>query len=310
MPSIPSIAKKITGPLVPIMPAFDADENLDLDSTCRWVDWQIESGTRLFWTTYGTSHYMSLNDDEIVALNQAVAGVTRNRAVFIASTNFTWSVERCLQFIADAKGWGANVAKIQVDWRWDPSQDAVFDYYQRIAAHTALPLFGYTLAAPNIKGMSRSLLARIATLPQFIGIKNDSGDFYEQCDYLRGARLAGSSLNIMTGGSMSSFLHNHRFGARAYATGLGIVLPRVVQKFHAALQAERFATCARIIRQSEEAFLDLYASLPVSHWACFHVMLAELGLFRSDRMRFPLLSPQPADRKTIVKVMRAAVKAV
>lgn len=58
MPSIPSIAKKITGPLVPIMPAFDADENLDLDSTCRWVDWQIESGTRLFWTTYGTSHYM------------------------------------------------------------------------------------------------------------------------------------------------------------------------------------------------------------------------------------------------------------
>lgn len=60
---------KIAGPLVPIMPAFGANEKLDLESTCKWVEWQIASGIRNFWTTYGTSHYMSLTDDEICALN-------------------------------------------------------------------------------------------------------------------------------------------------------------------------------------------------------------------------------------------------
>jgi dihydrodipicolinate synthase/N-acetylneuraminate lyase len=297
-------AKKIGGPLVPIMPAFDADEKLDLDSTCQWVEWQIASGIRNFWTTYGTSHYMCLTDDEICALNQAVAGVTRKRAVFIASTNFTWPAAKCLEFIHAARAWGADVVKVQVDWRWNPNQDAVFDFYRRIALGTSLPLFAYTLAAPNVKGMNRRLLENIMTLPQFVGMKNDSGDYYEQCDYLRGVRQAGSSLNVMTGGSMASFLHNHQFGARAFAVGIGTVFPKVALRFYATLRAGRLAACARIVQECEEPFYDLYARITVSHWACFHTMLRERGLFRSDQMRFPLLTAKPEDRKAIRKLMQ------
>ncbi len=298
------ITGRIAGPLAPVMPAFHADEKLDLESTCRWIDWLIRQGIRGFWTTYGTSHYMCLTDDEICALNQAVAAVTRKRAVLIASTNFTWSAARCLDFIRAAGSWGVDAVKVQVDWRWNPSQDAVFDFYRRIARDAVLPLFAYTLAAPNVKGMNRRLLERIMTLPQFVGVKNDSGDFYEQCDYLRGVRLAGSSLNVMTGGSMASFLHNHQFGARAFATGVGTVFPKVALRFYAALRAGRLAACARIVQECEEPFNDLYARISVSHWACFHTMLMERGLFRSDQMRFPLLTAKPDDRKAIRKLMR------
>lgn len=152
--------------------------------------------------------------------------------------------------------------------------------------------------------MNRRLLERIMTLPQFVGMKNDSGDFYEQCDYLRGVRLAGSSLNVMTGGSMASFLHNHLFGARAFATGVGTVFPKIARRFYAALQAGRLAACARIVQECEEPFNELYPLLSVSHWACFHTMLMERGLFRSDRLRFPLLTAKPDDRKAIRKLMR------
>ena len=300
-----AIAQEIAGPLVPIMPAFDANEQVDLESTCKWVEWQIASGIRMFWTTYGTSHYMCLTDDEICTLNQAVAKITRNRAILIASTNLTWPIAKCLEFIDTARSWGVDAVKVQVDWRWNPNQDAVFDFYRCIAHGSSLPLFAYTLAAPNVKGMNRRLLERLMTLPQFIGLKNDSGDFYEQCDYLRGVRLAGSSLHVMTGGSMASFLHNHRFGARAFATGVGIVFPEVVLRFNQALRAGEFATCTQIVQECEEPFNDLYARMPISHWACFHTMLVERGLFRSDRMRFPLLTAKADDRKVIRRFMRS-----
>jgi dihydrodipicolinate synthase/N-acetylneuraminate lyase len=294
----------IEGPIVPVMPAFDSDEKLDLASTCKWVEWQIASGMRQFWTTYGTSHYMSLTDDEISDFNQAVANVTRDRATLIASTNFGWSVRKCLEFIRVAREWGVDYVKIQVDWRWNPNPAAVFDYYQRIAQGTSLPLLAYTLAAPNVKGMNRALLARIMTLPQFVGLKNDSGDFYEQCDYLRGVRLAGGEFNVITGGSMASFMHNYQFGARAFATGVGIVLPKVALRFHAARKAGRLDECLTIVQECEEPFNDLYARVSVSHWACFHTILKEYGLFRTDRLRFPLLTAKPGERKTIRNLMK------
>lgn len=297
-------SKPIEGPISPVMPAFGTDEKLDLASTCKWVEWQIASGIRIFWTTYGTTHYMSLTDDEICALNQAVANVTRGRATLIASTNFTWSVEKCLYFINEAREWGVDYVKVQVDWRWNPTPDAVFEFNRRIAQGASLPLLAYTLAAPNVKGMDRELLARIMTLPQFVGMKNDSGDFYEQCDYLRGVRLASRSFNVITGGSMASFLHNHPFGARAFATGVGMVFPKVALRFHAALKAGRRAECVTIVQECEEPLNDLYGRVTVSHWACLHTMLKESGFYRADRMRFPLVTSKPSDRKAIREFMK------
>jgi dihydrodipicolinate synthase/N-acetylneuraminate lyase len=54
-----ALLDRLHGPLVPVMPAFRDDESLDLDATARWIDHLIDAGIRLFWTTYGTSHYLA-----------------------------------------------------------------------------------------------------------------------------------------------------------------------------------------------------------------------------------------------------------
>ena len=35
---------KMHGPLVPTNPAFKDDGSLDIESTCRWINWLIEKG--------------------------------------------------------------------------------------------------------------------------------------------------------------------------------------------------------------------------------------------------------------------------
>ena len=86
MSNFREVGTKIRGPLMPILTAFRENERLDIDSTRKWVDWLLGKGIRLFWTTQGTSHFMTLSDREVVDLTQALAEVISGRGLFIAST--------------------------------------------------------------------------------------------------------------------------------------------------------------------------------------------------------------------------------
>jgi len=129
------IAACIRGPLVPVMPTFGADEALDIESTCRWIDGLIGRGIRLFWTTYGTSHFIAFTDDEIVELTRAAAGVTRGRATFIASTPYhprkNSSVTLRVPEVFCGSGWKER------DGRWNRNRDR---YRNRVSIPTPIPM--------------------------------------------------------------------------------------------------------------------------------------------------------------------------
>lgn len=283
-----SAYEKLQGPLVPVMPAFHEDESVDYESTCRWVEWLVGKGIKLFWTTYGTSHFMSLTDEEVLELTRRIAEVTRGRAFFIASTHFHWPYPMCATFLRRAAEWGVDAVKVQIDWRWDPDEDRVYEFMQKLNDESPLPLLAYTIAGRSTNGMTGKLLQRIVQLPKVIGMKNDSGDFYEQCDYLRVIREAGAEFTSVTGGSLSSFLHGSRFGARAYATTIGMYLPQQAIEFTQCLGGGRFDKATEIIIRYEEAQSDLMKRVPFTHWAVLHTMLKAAGHFASDQMRFPL----------------------
>ena len=50
-----AIAAQIRGPLTPVLTAFTAEGRVDIEATCRWVDWLIarESPLPLFAYTRG-----------------------------------------------------------------------------------------------------------------------------------------------------------------------------------------------------------------------------------------------------------------
>lgn len=299
-----SIVDKLKGPLVPVMCAFDEDENLDLESTCRWIDWLIAGGIRLFWTTYGTSHFWGLTDSEVMELTRAVAGVTRGRALLIAGTNFHWPLRKCMEFADLAAESGADIVKLQVDWRWNPDEDVVLGFYRRLAEDSPLPLFAYTLADAKTRGMSCTGLRQVLAIPQFVGMKNDSGDFYENCEYLRTVRLQNARFAIMTGGSMMSFLHGREFSAAAFAAAIGFFAPKVPLAFAGHLEEGRRAEAVQLIREYEEPYYALMRELPHSHYAFDHAALKLMGHFKSSRIRHPFKTCGSDAEKAIAKFLR------
>jgi 4-hydroxy-tetrahydrodipicolinate synthase len=285
-----AIVDDIRGPLVPILPAFAEDDALDIDSTCNWVDWLIGEGIRLFWTTQGTTHFWCLTDAEVRDLTRALAQVTRGRAVLIASSRLNWSTRETIEFVHLAAEWGADIAKLQVDWSFNPKEDLVFEHYRAVAQASPIPLFAYTAAVPAVTGgMSTELLKRILDLPQFVGMKNDSGDFYEHASYLRAIREHGARFTPVTGGSMESFLHGHPFGARAFAVAVGIAAPQIPIAFHRRLEEGDQAGAVEIVRKHEQPIVAAFSSLgPALHLSCWRVAAWLKGRFASYRTRFPL----------------------
>ena len=292
--------ERLVGPLVPVMPAFVADESVDLDATARWIDGLISAGIGAFWTTYGTSHYLSLGDREIDDLTAVVADVTRGRAVFIASTQFHWPTRQCLAFAEHAARHGADVIKVQVDWRLRPAEDVVLARYRALAEGSPLPLLAYALGAAG-GGPSADLFRRLREVPQIVGMKNDAGDFYEQTVFLAAVRAAGRRFEVITGGSMESFLHGHQFGQRTYAVALAMLAPAIVLGFDRALARGDRGEAVRIVRDVEQPFTA--AISPLGHWAALHEGLRLLGHFPSRTVRFPLRTLDEAGAVTVARAL-------
>ena len=86
-----AIVDQIRGPLVPIIPAFGEREQLDVDATCRWPDWEIEQGMPLFLLSC-SSRYLSLTGDEVFDLTKSFPHVVVGRALLVAASTLAWAV--------------------------------------------------------------------------------------------------------------------------------------------------------------------------------------------------------------------------
>lgn len=298
-----SIVKDIRGPLAPIMPAFHDDESLDIASTCRWVNWMIGKGIKLFWTTYGTTHYACLSDAEVMDLTKALGRTISGRGVFIASTALHWPAGQCRDFVQYAADYGASIVKVQINWFLAPDDNRVFEHYSRIAESSPLPLFAYSLAVPGISGgISSELLKRILTLPQFVGLKNDKDDFYGQADYLSVVRECSdtSEFAVVTGGSMSSYLFGYDFGQRAFGDVMAWFAPPISLAFSECMDQGKREEAVRIIKAWQEPTWEQWKR-PAwgAHYNWARTALRLMGLFESNAARFPMRPLQGEDIESV-----------
>jgi dihydrodipicolinate synthase/N-acetylneuraminate lyase len=135
------------------------------------------------------------------------------------------------------------------------------------------------------KGISPQLLERILELPQFVGMKNDAGDFYEHRAFLWTIRRQGARFTPLTGGSMMSFLWGHDFGAQAFASAYGIAAPAIPLRFYDHLVAGRRDEAVRLVREYEEPMLAELAD--IGGWQALKASMVHRGLYRTWQERFP-----------------------
>ena len=284
------VAKKMRGPLAPIMTPFDEQDEVDHESLGGWVDWMVTNDVPVLWTTGGTSEMISLTEQEIFDITQTACEANAGRAFMIASTPPLWQAHKAIELVKLAQSAGAAAVKVQLNWAGGPKPDEVFDYYRRVADTTDMPILLYTVGQP---GMSVDLLVRvIEAIPQAIGIKNDTDDRYLHTAYLEAVP---EDFGVVTGGMQRPMLLGYYFGQRCYADTYAMFAPHVPFRFFNCLEQGDVVGAIDVIKKYEMPWSDLliYGRQKLDTKATMKTVLWLTGHFKTNRVRFPRRSFDP-----------------
>jgi 4-hydroxy-tetrahydrodipicolinate synthase len=186
---------KLSG-YAPALPTpFDRDGNLDSNVFAEFCGRQIDEGAAALVVADIMGEAPTLTPAERVELIRIARDVSHGRVPVIAgcgSNSTTYAVE-LTQEAEDAE---ADAVLLVVPSYNKPTQAGLCAHFREIAQATALPVFLHDEPSRTVCGLADETVARLAELPQIIGLKDVT------CDVTRPGRLrplVGADFRLLTG---------------------------------------------------------------------------------------------------------------
>jgi 4-hydroxy-tetrahydrodipicolinate synthase len=203
---------------------------IDFDELRRLVDWHVEQGTDCLSPVGTTGESPTLDHDEheriIAAVVERAAG--RIRTMPGTGSNSTREAIRLTRF---AKKAGADGALMVGPYYNKPTQEGYFRHFAAVAEAVDLPIVLYNIPGRTGSNILPETVARLAELPQVVGIKEATGSL-DQASQI----AALSNLTILSGDD-SLTLPLMSIGGRGVVSVVGNIVPRDMKALVAALDA-------------------------------------------------------------------------
>jgi 4-hydroxy-tetrahydrodipicolinate synthase len=161
------------------------NEDLDLPRLKWFLDHLISAGVHGVFVLGTNSEFYALDErekQEVIAT--AVAHVRRRVPVFAGTGAET--TREAVRLTRMAEREGADGVSVITPYFVSPSQQEIFDHYCRIAESTSLPVLLYN--NPSTCGgvkIDVDTVARLAKIPNILGIKDSSGDLQNTNECVR-----------------------------------------------------------------------------------------------------------------------------
>ena len=162
------------GSLVALITPFK-DGAIDEDSYQEFVEWQIAEGTHGFVPTGTTGESPTLSHDEPKRVVELCIEVAKGRVPVIAGTGSNSTAE-AIELTQHAKDAGADAALVVTPYYNKPTQDGLYLHYSMIAEAVDLPIVIYNIPGRSVVDMSVATMARLAKLPNIVGVKDATND--------------------------------------------------------------------------------------------------------------------------------------
>jgi 4-hydroxy-tetrahydrodipicolinate synthase len=209
-----------------------ANEDLDLPRLKWFLDHLIASGVHGVFVLGTNSEFYALDDkekQEVIAT--AVAHVNKRVPVYAGTGAETTREAVRLTKIAEKEG--ADGVSVITPYFISPNQQEIFDHYRRIAENTSLPVVLYNNPATcgGVK-IDVETVARLAEIPNILGVKDSSGDLQNTNELIR---LVPDRFSVLMGRDTLIF-SALMFGARGAVPATANIAPALVVAIYEAFQ--------------------------------------------------------------------------
>lgn len=173
------------GIIPPVVTPFLADESLDLAGLCRHIDWQLAHGVHGIFVLGTTGEFYALDDAEKQAVTAAAVAHVAGRVPVFVGTGAE-STREVLRLTAMAEREKASGVSVITPYFLKPSQSELIDHFRRVAGSTGLGVVLYNNPATcGGLAIEPETVAKLAEVPNIIGIKDSSGDLQNTIEILR-----------------------------------------------------------------------------------------------------------------------------
>ena len=267
---------------------------VDEEAFRKLVDWQIKQGTHALVSCGTTGESPTLSHDEDMRVTAICVEVADGRVPVIAGTGSN-STSEAIALTKSAKEAGADAALIVTPYYNKPTQDGLYAHFKAIHDAVEIPIIIYNIPGRCIVDMSVETMARLAELPNIIGVKDATADLKRPA-LTRGAidedfcQLSGEDATIVP------FLAQGGHGCISVTAN---VAPALCANLHNAWKGGDFNEVARIndrLMPLHEALFVESSPGPVKYAA------SQLGLCE-NRVRLPLVTVKASTQECVRDAM-------
>lgn len=140
-----------------------------------FVQWQIDEGTDGLVPCGTTGESPTLNHAEHMRVTELCLEVAKGKVPVIAGTGSN-STDEAIDLTRHAKKAGADAALVVTPYYNKPTQEGLYRHYKAIHDAADIPIFIYNIPGRSVVDMSVQTMARLAQLPNIVGVKDASND--------------------------------------------------------------------------------------------------------------------------------------
>ena len=255
------------------------------------VEWQVAQGSHGLVPCGTTGESPTLSHEEDMRVTALCVEVAAGRVPVVAGTGSN-NTEEAILLTRHAKECGADAALIVAPYYNKPTQEGLYQHYKAIHDAVEIPILIYNIPGRSIVDMSVDTMARLAELPNIVGVKDATADLARP-SLTRNA--IGSDFVQMSGedATMIGFLAQGGHGCISVTAN---VAPRACADLHEAWQRGDIETAQRI----NERLMPLHKALFVESSPAGVKFAASLLGLCENRVRLPMV-PGSADTETQVR---------
>ncbi|OPY69060.1 MAG: 4-hydroxy-tetrahydrodipicolinate synthase [Syntrophorhabdus sp. PtaU1.Bin050] len=209
---------------------YDVDE----ETLKRLIELQLKGGADGIVPCGTTGEAATLSYEEHVRVVELAVKYVNGAVPVVAGTGSN-STKETIELTESAKKAGANMCLLTTPYYNKPTQEGLYRHYKKVAEDVDMPLVLYNIPGRTGINMIPETVAKLAEIPNIIGIKEASGSLVQVAEI---DRLARGKITIMSGDD-NLFLPMMSVGAVGVISVVSNVMPAELKALYRAFLEEK-----------------------------------------------------------------------
>jgi len=284
-----------TGCGTALVTPFKKSGALDEPAVRRLARRQIESGVHFLVPCGTTGENPTLTRTEHRRVVELVIEEANGRVPVLAGAG-GYNTHEVVELASEMQQLGADGLLSVTPYYNKPTAEGLYQHFRAIAESTRLPIVVYNVPSRTGSNVEPATLARLATIPNVVGVKEASGNITQVAEV---CRLVPDDFIVLCGDDVVT-LPLMAVGGKGVISVVSNEVPAEMAKMIEAAERNDYAAARRIhLRLMPLMQVNFVESNPGPVKAA----MAAMGLLE-EAYRLPMVSPKPESREKILNVLR------